>query len=152
MATALNQQGFLFSQVIREKIRFDRPGNGQPQKAWKFLTEEFSVTAADGAQTRIDLVLGNVRNPGAYLCIECKRMNPLYKEWIFFDRRRRPDGSPNREAYFESFRLSGRPIRPEAARLTTEWNDAQLGRRLSFSPTILKWPSTNKTSRDPQKL
>jgi len=114
VATALNQQGFLFSQVIREKIRFDRPGNGQPQKAWKFLTEEFSVTAADGAQTRIDLVLGNVRNPGAYLCIECKRMNPLYKEWIFFDRRRRPDGSPNWEAYFESFRLSGRPIRPEA--------------------------------------
>ena len=114
VAAALNQQGFLFSQVIREKIRFDRPGDSRPQKAWKFLTEEFSETATDGAQTRIDLVLDSVRSAGMYVCIECKRMNPLYKEWIFFDRRREPGGMPLSDAYFESFRLSGRPIRPEA--------------------------------------
>jgi hypothetical protein len=114
VAAALNQQGFLFSQVIREKIRFDRPGSNRPQKAWKFLTEEFSVTATDGTQTRIDLVLDSGRNTGTYVCIECKRMNPLYKDWVFFDRRRGPGGEPQMDAYFESFRLSGRPIRPEA--------------------------------------
>src|SRR5580658_753286 len=94
IAAALNEQGFLFSQVIRNKIRFDIPGSGQPQKAWKFLTEEYSVTAVDGVQTRIDLVLSNVRKTGACLCLECKRMNPLYKEWIFSDRRRGPTGTP----------------------------------------------------------
>src|SRR5438874_110600 len=90
VATALNEQGFLFAQVVREKITFDRPGAGQPQTAWSCLAEEFAVTAADGSQTRIDLLLRHHRETGNFLTVECKRNNPLYKQWIFFDRERGP--------------------------------------------------------------
>lgn len=110
VATALNGEGFLFSQVIREKIRSDRPGDGQPQKAWTFLTEEYSVTAPDGAETRIDLVLRNAKNQGLYLCLECKRMNPVYKQWVFFDQRRGPDRAPQGDKYVESFRVFKRGV------------------------------------------
>jgi len=110
LAAALNEQGFLFSQVVREKIKFDRPGNGQPQTAWKFLAQEYAVTPPDGSQTRIDLVLQNNRNLGNFVCAECKRANPLYKQWMFFDRDRGPGGTLAAEIYFESLIVSRRPI------------------------------------------
>jgi hypothetical protein len=111
VAAALNEQGFLFSQVVREKIKCDRPGAGQPQRFWRCLTNEYAVTAADGMQTRIDLVLQHVRDPGVFLCVECKRANPLYKQWVFFDRECGPGGTSQTDMYFESFRADLRPLR-----------------------------------------
>jgi len=105
VVAALNEGGFLFSQVVRDTIRFDSTGNARPQKAWNFLTEEYSVTAPDGEQTRIDLLLRNVKNLGLYLCVECKRMNPLYKQWLLFDRRRGHDGIAKCDMYVESLHV-----------------------------------------------
>jgi hypothetical protein len=82
VADGLNQQGFLLAQAVRNEIDMHIP-NGS-YKGWKCLTHEYSVTAVDGSQTRIDLVLQMNAHPGHVACIECKRANPLYKRWIFF--------------------------------------------------------------------
>ena len=110
VAAALNEQGFLFSQAIRDKVKFDRPGNGLPQKAWKYVTQEYAVTAADGSQTRIDLVLQHARSQGHFLCVECKRANPHFKQWVFFDQEFGPGGTAHADAYFEEFHVTQRPI------------------------------------------
>ncbi len=47
---------------------------------------EYPVTAADGTQTRIDLLLRHASSRNVYICVECKRPNPKYKNWIFFDK------------------------------------------------------------------
>jgi len=114
VAAALNEQGFLFSQMVREKVKSHRPGNGQAQKAWNWLAQEYAVTATDGTQTRIDHVLQHTRNLGCFLCIECKRANPLYKQWVFFDRDYGPGGTSQTDMYFESFRVTQRPLRSNA--------------------------------------
>jgi len=83
-ADALNEQGFLFQQVIREEIK-----NGQKeqqQQQWVIAANEYPVTAADGSQTRIDLLLNHVRMKNVYVCLECKRPNPKFRTWLFFDR------------------------------------------------------------------
>ncbi len=81
VAAALNEQGYLLSGVVRDKIQNKLPGD--TQTIWKYVESEYPVTATDGSQTRIDIVL---RNGSTHLCLECKRPNPQYKRWIFFDR------------------------------------------------------------------
>jgi hypothetical protein len=56
---------------------------GDTQNIWKYVESEYPVTATDGSQTRIDIVL---KNGPTHLCLECKRPNPQYKRWNFFDR------------------------------------------------------------------
>jgi hypothetical protein len=99
-AAALNRQGFLFSQATRERIKLSSSGN-----VWEIMAGEFPVTATDGSQTRIDLLLRNRREQGKYICVECKRAHPKYKRWIFFDRVANRGGTAQPEAFFESFRI-----------------------------------------------
>jgi hypothetical protein len=82
-ADALNEQGFLFQQVIGEEIQNGRKGQ---QQQWQILANEYPVTATDGSQTRIDLLLNHIRMKNVYICLECKRPNPIYKTWLFFGR------------------------------------------------------------------
>src|SRR3989442_6309608 len=72
-AAALNEQGFLFQQIIREKIRNQIQGDKDKQHRWRFEASEYPVTAADGSQTRIDLVLRHGHERGVHACLECKR-------------------------------------------------------------------------------
>lgn len=84
-AEALNEQGFLFAQVVRDRIA-NRIEGTLSQSLWDFEEQEYPVTAADGSQTRIDLILRHRRVGNVFLCVECKRPNRKYKSWLFFDR------------------------------------------------------------------
>jgi len=84
-AEALNEQGFLFAQVIRDRIA-NRIAGTIEQSHWYLEGQEYPVTALDGSQTRIDLILCHRRVNNVYLCLECKRPNRKYKSWLFFDR------------------------------------------------------------------
>ena len=90
-AEALNEHGFLFAQVVRDRIA-NRIMGTVNQSLWDFEEQEYPVTALDGAQTRIDLILRHRRVSNVYLCVECKRPNRKYKSWLFFDRL--PNQSP----------------------------------------------------------
>jgi len=82
-ANALNEQGFLFSQVVRDSIRNQLATDSELKKHCEIVACEYPVTAINGDQTRIDHVL----KFGSYhLVIECKRANPTYKRWLFFDK------------------------------------------------------------------
>src|SRR5882762_7264080 len=83
VAAALNEQGFLLAQLVREKIRGALPGEKDVQTVWKILVKEYPVTAFDDSQTRIDLVLSHAPY---FLSIECKRPHPKYKRWVFFNK------------------------------------------------------------------
>lgn len=109
VATALNEQGFMFAQLVRENIQFGTSGLGDVTKTWRCVASEYPVTANDGSQTRIDLVLRSIRSRELYACIECKRAHPAYKQWIFFDKEYGTQ-SP-RNSYFEKFVVSQRPMR-----------------------------------------
>ena len=104
--TALNEQGFLFAQAIRDKLQSTVASGNQQKGKWIVLTQEYAVTASDGAQTRIDLVLRRVAANGHYACVECKRHNPRYRRWVFFDRNKGGGGLPA-DLHFESFRSQG---------------------------------------------
>jgi len=109
MAAALNEQGFLFAQMLRSHITFDRPGRGSPQQQWQCLASEYAVTAPDGSQTRIDLVLRHQKHRGNFACVECKRAHPQYKQWIFFDRERGSGGQEAPNIFLESLNATKRP-------------------------------------------
>src|SRR4051812_34297767 len=85
-AAALNEQGFLLQQVLREKLTNKIQGDGDNQSTWTYVANEYAVTAEDGSQTRIDLVLQHGHGSKIFLCVECKRAHPDYKRWLFFDR------------------------------------------------------------------
>jgi hypothetical protein len=85
-ADALNEQGFLFAQLIREKICNRLPGQSDPQRSWEFVEQEYPVTAVDDSQTRIDLILRHRITSNVFISFECKRPNRKYKTWLFFDR------------------------------------------------------------------
>jgi hypothetical protein len=85
-ACALNEQGFLFAQIIREEICGNKLSKDpNVRHTWKVLAQEYPVTAGDGSQTKIDLVLKK-SNEERFLCLECKRPNPKYKRWLFWDK------------------------------------------------------------------
>jgi len=105
VVSALNEQGFLFSLAVRDKISLDPPCADAALQQWKVISTELPVTAADDSQTRIDHVLERVGHSGLYLCVECKRANPKFKQWVFFD----PD--LHGPFYFESFTANQLPIR-----------------------------------------
>lgn len=79
---ALNEQGFLLQQAVKHHVttRCDE----EPQHHWLVDLEEYPVTAADGEQTRIDLVLRHKGDEHLNLCLECKRHNPKWKTWVFW--------------------------------------------------------------------
>ena len=104
VATALNEQGFLFSQKVRETIRLIPQTSERKESDWSVMESEYPVTAADGFQTRIDHVLKNKKSGKLHVCLECKRCHPHYKRWIFFDR---ADQIPFR---FENFTVFKTPI------------------------------------------
>lgn len=111
VTSALNEQGFLLGQVVRAKVRGGLPGQNDAQSYWQYVGSEYPVTAADGSQTRIDLVLGN---GASFLCLECKRPHPEYKRWIFFDQQQPTGDKPS--VGFEVFRINRwpLPLNPEA--------------------------------------
>jgi hypothetical protein len=90
ISDALNEHGFLLQQVIRKRLEGPVEGSPDPlekwEDKWRFLAAEYPVTAADGSQTRIDLLLQHHCFTGMYVCMECKRPNPKFKKWVFFDR------------------------------------------------------------------
>ena len=110
VADALNEQGFLFSQRVREVIQYGNQGILQTD--WAYVEKEYPVTAADGFQTRIDIVLRNLKERGFYLCLECKRAHPAYKKWVFFDKDYGTGGDQPGTLFLESFRVHQRPISP----------------------------------------
>src|ERR1043166_4431032 len=108
-ADALNEQGFLFAQIVREKVRNRIVGDKDIQDAWRFVASEYPVTASDGSQTRIDLVLSHGAGSTVCLALECKRANQLYKRWLFFDK---ADGFGTNDQSFvlETVLVSQRPV------------------------------------------
>src|SRR6267142_2652134 len=83
---AMNEQGFLLQQIVREKVRNRMKGDKDTQQHWTFVACEYPVTAADGSQTRIDMLLQHAPQRGVHICMKCKRALPPFKRWIFFDR------------------------------------------------------------------
>jgi len=83
-SAAMNEQGFLFAQKVQESLQYPSPGKVSPPE-WEYIDREYPVTASDGSQTRVDLVFRNARHPGVHACIECKRADPLYKRWVYFN-------------------------------------------------------------------
>jgi hypothetical protein len=109
-ARALNEQGFLFSQRIRELIQFGNEGT-QLQTGWAYEEKEYPVTGADGSQTRIDIVLRNKKRKGVHVCLECKRAHPDYKRWLFFDKDYGVAGNHQAPLFLETFTVSERPVK-----------------------------------------
>ncbi|EEF63361.1 hypothetical protein [Pedosphaera parvula] len=107
VAAALNEQGFLFQQRVRDAIV--QKGHSTGRVPWQLLASEYPVTAADGSQTRVDLVLQNNDFRGAYLCVECKRSDSRFKNWIFFDQGQSIKGTPPENVYLETLRIERRP-------------------------------------------
>lgn len=86
IAAALNEHGFLLQQVVKKKLQGSLGPKGDTQSYWEFVATEYPVTAADGSQTRIDILLHHASVKGLHLCLECKRPHPKFKKWVFFDR------------------------------------------------------------------
>jgi hypothetical protein len=107
VAAAMNEQGFLFQQSIREKIRSPHEGT---QTLWSFIASEYPVTAANGLQTRVDMVLGNSSHPGVHICLECKRALAPFKRWIFFDRGNSIRGWTDGGMFLETLTITQRPV------------------------------------------
>lgn len=109
VANALNEQGFLFAQIVREKICNRVDEGGDEQRHWAVEAAEYPVTASDGSQTRIDLVLRYGGRNDVCLAVECKRANPLYKRWVFFDKANGA-GANDQSLLLETVLISQRPI------------------------------------------
>src|SRR6266446_2966780 len=76
------------------------------------MATEYPVTAADGSQTRIDILLTHRSASGVYMCMECKRPNPKYKTWIFFDTDTNVAGMNDSTVFIETIFVSTRPAKP----------------------------------------
>ncbi|HEV2392213.1 MAG TPA: hypothetical protein VG146_07595 [Verrucomicrobiae bacterium] len=111
VAAAMNEQGFLFSQAVQATLQFQPSWKISPAE-WQYVEREYPVTASDGSQTRIDIVLRNAYQQGAYAAIECKRAHPLYKRWIFFDEHR---DCPKAPLHFEVVKVIERRSNPSAS-------------------------------------
>lgn len=104
---ALNEHGFLFQERITELFTDNN------RTKWKVAATEFPVSLLSHAvheETRIDLVLERhvaIHNVDWHLPIECKRANPDYKTWLFFNERSRVDDPANRSLYVQAGYLSG---------------------------------------------
>jgi hypothetical protein len=106
---ALNEQGFLFAHLIREKVSNNIRDDVDGQNDWVCVASEYPVTATDGSQTRIDIVLRRAQTSlgqrNIHLCLECKRFYPKYSRWLFFERTAQSPEMP--PAFFlESLRFS----------------------------------------------
>lgn len=89
-ASALNEHGFLFQQRIHLAVKED--------KQWTYEVSEFPVTSPAQDETRIDHILSHSQEKGVWLSLECKRFNPDFKHWIFFN-----DEKPGRHINAEHF-------------------------------------------------
>lgn len=105
VSQALNQQGFLFQQRVYHEAKIGFEGQ-QHRSRWTFEGAEYPVTAVNGRQTKIDLVLqhSEASSRGLFLCVECKRANPNYRAWVLFGSEPmvRNDGLP--KYHFEIYR------------------------------------------------
>lgn len=109
VAKALNEHGFLLALRIGKEIMSGfSPRLGTKHK-WHCEPVEFPVSARNGKQTRIDLVLASSKHKTVKLAIECKRPDPKYKLWVFFDTSRCADGAGERDAFIETVRVSPGP-------------------------------------------
>ena len=109
VTNALNEQGFLFAQIVREKISNRLAGDTDTQNEWQFVTHEYPVTAVDGSQTRIDHVL---RKYDFHLVLECKRANPDFKKWVFFQEAE--ERAVESGVFIESAFFRQRPVVPHS--------------------------------------
>src|SRR5260370_36697737 len=104
-AEALNEHGFLFQQVIRNEVEILGANLERGREGWNILANEYPVTAVDGTPTRIDLVLRSQQRQGVYICLECKRPNPKYKTWLFFDQEKALPNVWKSAAFLESIKM-----------------------------------------------
>ena len=107
-AKALNEQGFLFQQRVREEMRL---GFEEHRHKWVLEGMEYPVSAANERQTKIDLVLAHGQHRGVHLAVECKRAHPDYKASLFFDTTHLGRSNSTRECLLEAVRLKQRPIK-----------------------------------------
>ena len=104
---ALNEHGFLFQDRITDLF------GTKNRTKWKIAATEFPISLLSHAvheETRLDLVLerhDTTHNVDWHLAIECKRANPDYKTWLFFNSRPRVEDPAGRNLYIQSGYLSG---------------------------------------------
>lgn len=100
IARALNEQGFLFQNRI-VGLTWDAHG------ASKWRPEAFEYPVSIGVlfdETRIDLILRSTV-PGQttwFATLECKRADPRFKTWIFFEKRNRLLGAKAPAFFFSA--------------------------------------------------
>ncbi len=121
VAAALNEHGFMLQQVIRRKLDGSiKDTKDEWKDQWRFVATEYPVTAADGSQTRIDLLLRHCYGRSVHICLECKRPNPRFKKWIFFDRESAVAGTDDWQIYVETLHVGSQPNSPPDVRHNLE--------------------------------
>ena len=104
---ALNEHGFLFQDRITELFA------GKNPTKWIIEATEFPVSLVSQAvheETRIDLVLKRrvrAHNVDWHIPVECKRANPDYKTWVFFNQRPRIENDSGGSLYIQAGELVG---------------------------------------------
>jgi hypothetical protein len=116
VADAMNEHGFLLQQYVKERIRGNVGSKGDTQDQWAFVATEYPVTAMDGSQTRIDILLKHTTHQRVFMCLECKRPNPRFKKWIFFDKGMGVAGMGDNHALVETIFLQSTPAKPQDVR------------------------------------
>lgn len=100
---ALNEQGYLFQQRILEELTVAKDCPWQP------VAVEFPVSfgAPGSYESRIDAVLKHTSTGPWHLLLECKRANPDYKQWVFFDDVNRVTPSEKNSVFIQRANLAG---------------------------------------------
>lgn len=108
VATALNEQGFLFQHRLAEELKKLR-GAVPDAHNWMVDAIEVPVSLSNERETRVDILLrqysGGV-NPW-YAILECKRAARDFKRWIFFGSSPRAGVLSSSNYYFEYADLKG---------------------------------------------
>jgi hypothetical protein len=105
IARALNAHGFLLQQRVEEEIE---AGVREEKHGWVLEASEYPVTASNGKETRLDVVLALARERGIKIGIECKRANPRYKMWLFWGEEPAVREGGHRRLYFEVGERNGK--------------------------------------------
>jgi len=106
VAKALNEHGFLLALRVRKEIRSGFSQHLGTGHKWNCEAVECPVSARNGKQTRLDLVLASHKRETVKLAIECKRSDPKYKLWVFFDTDPCAHGADARKAFIETASVS----------------------------------------------
>ena len=81
---AMNEHGFLLQQAVRQFLITPNTPDKRFLHKWTFEAVEYPVTAPDGSQTRIDILVGHQERKWIRLCIECKRVYAKDRFWLFW--------------------------------------------------------------------